>query len=100
MWHFYFDRDIPLFRLDIPFNTIGGDTINIQYKFLDTESSSSPYSESVYEPVVTGPNPGWNLYFNIDIPFFRLDITLNTIEAYCTRWDSNSLRQVPTFPFF
>ena len=41
-----------------------------------------------------------HLYFDRDIPIFRLDIPLNTIEAYCTRWDSNSLRRETHFPFF
>ena len=37
---FIFDRDIPLFRLDIPFNRIGG-TITIQYKFWNFGFGSS-----------------------------------------------------------
>ena len=41
-----------------------------------------------------------HLYFDRDIPIFRLDIPLNTIEAYCTFWYSNSLRRETYFPFF
>ena len=49
---FIFDRDIPSFRLDIPYNRIGGDTITIQYKFWNYGFGSSAGSVGGKEPVV------------------------------------------------
>ena len=49
---FIFDRDIPSFRLDIPFDRIGGDTITIQYKFWNFWFGSSAGSVEVYETEV------------------------------------------------
>ena len=47
---FIFDRDIPSFRLDIPFNRIGGDTITIQYKFWNFGFGSSAGRVGGIEP--------------------------------------------------
>ena len=49
---FIFDRDIPSFRLDIPFNRIGGDTITNQYKLWSLGFDSSAGSVGVKEPEV------------------------------------------------
>ena len=55
---FIFDRDSPSFRLDIPFNRIGGDTITIQYKFWNVGFGSSAGWEGGIVPEVLGSSPG------------------------------------------
>ena len=62
--------DIPLFRLDIPFNTIGDDTISIKYKFSNFGSISSVGYEGAFNPEVEGLSHGRGVYILIGISFY------------------------------